>query len=185
MNPRTDSGIPKPKWGSRHPQTKLGSPNRNGDAHNPQIDLGIPKLKWGSRYHHSKRGSPNQNGDANHKESPNRFGDPRTEMGINTSPYQNRDPRIGLGIVQSLTRSSVGLVPIWGPRGFVPKFEWHSKWGPHIGTGIPESVWVGICQYSKSGSPRSSMGFIPIWGPTYTRTWIFEPSVYFSGCKIE
>jgi len=33
---------------------------------------------------------------------------------------------------------------------------------------LPESVWVGIHQYSKSGSPRSSMGFIPIWGPTHT-----------------
>jgi hypothetical protein len=35
--------------------------------------------------------------------------------------------------------------------------------------GIPESVWVEICQYSKSGSPHSAMGFIPIWGPTYMK----------------
>jgi len=33
--------------------------------------------------------------------------------------------------------------------------------------GLPELVWVGICQYSKSGSPRISLGFVPIWGPTY------------------
>ena len=43
--------------------------------------MGIPK---------QKRGSPNRNGDANHKDSPNRFGDPRTEMGIN-SPNQSDD----------------------------------------------------------------------------------------------
>jgi hypothetical protein len=42
------------------------------------------------------------------------------------------------------------------------------KSNPHIGTGIPESVWVGICQYSKLGIPHSDSGFIPIWGPTYT-----------------
>ena len=45
-------------------------------------------------------------------ESPNRFGDPRTEMGINTSPYQNGDPRIGLGIVQSPTRRWILLATI-------------------------------------------------------------------------
>ncbi len=28
--------------------------------------------------------------------------------------------------------------------------------------GLPESVWVGICQYSKSGNPRIGLGFIPI-----------------------
>jgi hypothetical protein len=36
--------------------------------------------------------------------------------------------------------------------------ERHSKRGPHIGTGIPESVWVGICQYSKLGSPIAIRG---------------------------
>ncbi len=39
--------------------------------------------------------------------------------------------------------------------------------GSVLELGLPESVSVGICQYSKSGSPRSGMGFIPIWGPTY------------------
>ena len=33
-------------------------------------------------------------------------------------------------------------------------------------TGIPKSVWVGICQYSKLGSPRIGLGFILIWGLT-------------------
>ena len=33
--------------------------------------------------------------------------------------------------------------------------------------GLPISVWVGICQYSKSWSPHTNMGFIPIWGPTF------------------
>jgi hypothetical protein len=61
----------------------------------------------------------------------------------------------------------MGTIPIWGPTELVPKLERHSKRGPHIGTGIPESVWLGICQYSKSGSPRITMGTIPIWGPTW------------------
>ena len=89
-------------------------------------------------------------------------------MGIKTSPYQNGDPRIGLGIVQSLTHTNMGFIPIWGPTELIPKLERHSKWGPHIGMGIPILVWVGICQYSKSGSPHTNMGFIPIWGPTHT-----------------
>ena len=40
----------------------------------------------------------------------------------------------------------------------IPILEWR----------LPELVWVGIRQYSKSGSPRIGMGFIPIWGPTHT-----------------
>jgi hypothetical protein len=133
----------------RHPILVWGSPFWFGD---PQTKTGIPKPKWGCES----------------QESPNRFGDPRTEMGIKTSPYQNGDPRIGLGIVQSLTHTNMGFIPIWGPTELIPKLERHSKWGPHIGMGIPISVWVGICQYSKSGSPHTNMGFIPIWGPTYT-----------------
>jgi hypothetical protein len=38
---------------------------------------------------------------------------------------------------------------------------------PILERGLPELVWVGICQYSKWGSPRSGMVFIPIWGPTH------------------
>jgi hypothetical protein len=149
----------------------------------PHFSLGIPISVWGS---------PNQNGDPqtemgmHHKQSPNRFGDPRTEMGIKTSPYQNGDPRIGLGIVQSLTHSDSGFIPIWDFRvlsPIVPKLERHSKRGPHIGTGIPESVWVGICQYSKLGSPHSDSGFIPIWGPTYTRCLFFFNPNYTSRKK--
>jgi len=100
-------------------------------------------------------------------------GIPEPKMGINTSPYQNGDPRIGLGIFQSLTRSSLGFVPIWGPTELFPKLERHSKRGPHIGTRA-ESVWVGICQKIKLGSPRTSLGFILIWGPTYTFVWFFN-----------
>ena len=33
--------------------------------------------------------------------------------------------------------------------------------------GLPISVWVGTCQYSKLGSPHTNMGLILIWGPTY------------------
>ena len=37
---------------------------------------------------------------------------------------------------------------------------------PILVRGLPELVWVGICQNSKLGSPQTSSGFIPIWGPT-------------------
>jgi hypothetical protein len=33
---------------------------------------------------------------------------------------------------------------------------------PILEQGLPELVWVGIYQHSKSGSPRSGMGFNPI-----------------------
>jgi hypothetical protein len=118
-----------------------GSPNRNGD---PQTKMGMQI----TRIPKPIRGSPNRNG-------------------IKTSPYQNGDPRTNMGIVQSLTHTNMGFIPIWGPTELIPKLERHSKWGPHIGMGIPISVWVGICQYSKSGSPHTNMGLIPIWGPTW------------------
>jgi hypothetical protein len=83
----------------------------------PHFSLGIPILVWGS---------PNQNRD--HRIEmlmcvTNRFGDPRAEMGINTSPYQNGDPKIGLGIVQSLTRIGLGFVPIWDFRVLSPNWN--------------------------------------------------------------
>jgi hypothetical protein len=164
-------GIPESVW---------GSPYQNGDARgkNPHIGLGIPESVRGSpnqngdpRISIPKRGSPNQYGD----ENPNRFGDPHTKTGIPESPYQNGDPRTNMGIVQSLTHTNMGFIPIWGPTELIPNLERHSKWGPHIGMGIPISVWAGICQYSKSGSPHTDMGFIPIWGPTY---------IYFCSCTI-
>jgi enoyl-CoA hydratase/carnithine racemase len=105
-------------------------------------------------------------------------------MGIKTSPYQNGDPRIGLGIVQSLTHTNMGFIPIWGPTELIPKLERHSKWGPHIGMGIPISVWVGICQYSKSGSPHTNMGFIPIWGPTYIALMALGRGSYIGLCVV-
>jgi hypothetical protein len=83
-----------------------------------------------------------------------------------------------MGIVQSLTHTNMGFIPIWGLTELIPKLERHSKWGPHIGMGIPISVWVGICQYSKSGSPHTNMGFIPIWGPTHTLSYLAGPFFY-------
>ena len=139
MRPKTDLGIPDLKWGSPNPHTKTG----------------IPESKWGCESQTIPkpiRGSPNQNGDKD-------------------IPIPKPEPRIGLGIVQSLTHSDSGFIPIWDFRvlsPIVPKLERHSKRGPHIGTGIPESVRVGICQYFKLGSPHSNSGFIPIWGPTST-----------------
>jgi len=41
------------------------------------------------------------------------------------------------------------------------------KANPISKRGLPKSVWVGIRQYFKLGSPRIGLGFIPIWGPTY------------------
>ena len=38
---------------------------------------------------------------------------------------------------------------------------------PILVWGLPKSVWVGICQDSKLGSPQTTSGFIPIWGPTH------------------
>jgi hypothetical protein len=55
------------------------------------------------------RGSPNRNGDANHKESPNRFGDPQTDSGTHT---KTGIPELVWGFVQSLTRIGLGFVPI-------------------------------------------------------------------------
>jgi hypothetical protein len=94
------------------PEPIQGSPNQNGDQ-----DIPIPK--WGSL---------NRDGDAHHKEFPNRLGDPRTEMGIKTSLYQNGDPQTEMGIVQSLTRIGLGFVPIWaasarGPAGSLPRLR--------------------------------------------------------------
>ncbi len=79
-------------------------------------------------------------------------------MGINTSPYQNGDPRIGLGIVQSLTsRIGLGFVPNWDFRVSSPNWNgiqngdpisergspcWNGdspNWFPN--RGVPESVW--------------------------------------------
>jgi hypothetical protein len=76
-------------------------------------------------------------------------------MGIKTSPYQNGDPQTNMGIVQSLTHTNMGFIPIWGPTELIPKLERHSKWGPHIGMGIPILVWVGICVCVCTCSPVS------------------------------
>jgi hypothetical protein len=121
----------------------------------PHFSLGIPISVWGS---------PNQNGDPRTemgmritKNPQTDSGIPRTEMGINTSPYQNGDPRIGLGIVQSLPRIGLGFVPIWDFRVSSP--NWNGiqngdpisergspyrngdspNWFPN--RGVPESVW--------------------------------------------
>ena len=163
QTPHFSLGIPVLVW---------GSPNQNGDPRTNMgmktlTDLGIPIPKRGSPNVHTKTGIPEPIWGCKSNESPNRFGDPQTKTGIPESPYQNGDPRTNMGIVQSLTHTNMGFIPIWGPTELIPKLERHSKWGPHISMGIPISVWAGICQYSKSGSPHTDMGFIPIWGPTY------------------
>jgi hypothetical protein len=66
---------------------------------------------------HTKTGIPEPVWGCNLSESPNRFGDPQTEMG----------PRTGLGIFQSLTHTGLGIIPIWGATLIVTKLERHSK----------------------------------------------------------
>ncbi len=43
----------------------------------------------------------------------------------------------------------------------------------------------GISTKFAYGDPCTHNEIVRIWGATYTRTWILEPSVYLSGCKIE
>ncbi len=50
---------------------------------------------------------------------------------------------------------------------------------------IPICIWAGIAKVFAYGDPRWHNKIVRILGATYTRTWIFEPSVYLSGCKIE
>jgi hypothetical protein len=52
--------------------------------------------------------------------------------------------------------------------------EWHSKQGPHIGTGIPIPIQGLPELISKLGIPRIGMGFIPIWGPTLTLFLLYD-----------
>ena len=70
----------------------------------------------------------------------------------------------------------VGIASIFGEkRPILCVTEMDTKKAiPVLEWGLPESVWVGICQYSKSGSPRSGMGFIPTWGPAYILLWFFQ-----------
>jgi hypothetical protein len=41
----------------------------------------------------------------------------------------------------NMTKTSLVFIPIWGATKLIPKLERHSKRGPHIGMGIPISVW--------------------------------------------
>ena len=67
--PHISLGIPKFVWGSNSgiPKPKQGSPNNH-------TKMGIPKIKWGCKS----------------SESPNRFGDHQTEMGIPQIKKQKR-----------------------------------------------------------------------------------------------
>ncbi len=51
--------------------------------------------------------------------------------------------------------------------------------------GITVCIRVGIAKKFAYGDHRSHNKIVRILGETYTRTWIFEPSAYLSGCKIE
>ena len=104
---------------------------------NPRTDSGIPKPKRGSLIPHTKTGIPEPKWGCNSNESPNRFGDPQTDSGIPEFTYQNGDPRIGLGIVQSLTRSGLGFVPIWGLTELVPKLNGIQNGDPLLVRGSP------------------------------------------------
>ena len=92
--------------------------------------------------------------------SPNRFGDQYIPIPKRGSPNRFGDCSV-------TNQKRFGVRSNLGTDRTRPQIKRDSKRGPHIGSGIPESVWVGICQNSKFGDPRTSSGFIPIWGPTY------------------
>ena len=147
-------GIPESVW---------GSPYQNGDARgkNPHIGLGIPESVRGSpnqngdpRISIPKRGSPNQYGD----ENPNRFGDPHTKTGIPESPYQNGDPRTNMGIVQSLTHTNMGFIPIWDLRVSSPNWNGTQNGDPILVWGSPYRYGQGYVNIPNRGVP------ILIWG---------------------
>ena len=100
---------------------------------------------------------------------------PQTDSGIPELKWGSIHPHTKTGIPES----------VWGFFSHKPESVWGSfqfgtsgffrvsspNWnGIQNGTPYrngPELVWVGICQYSKLGSPHSDSRFIPIWGPTY------------------
>jgi hypothetical protein len=79
-------------------------------------------------------------------------------MGINTSPYQNGDPRIGLGIVQSLTRIGLGFVPIWDFRVSSPNWNGIQNGDPISERGSPNRYGEGFVNIPNRGVPES------VWG---------------------
>ena len=86
-----------------------------------------------------------------------------------------REVRHGVGIASILgEKRPILCVTEKKPKTSIPILVW----------GLPESVWVGICQYSKSGSPHSAMGFIPIWGPTYMAMMRWYPFRWPHGSKM-
>ena len=134
---RIDSVIPVLVW---------GSPYRFGD---PQSKTGIPKPIWGCES----------------QESPNQFGDPRTEMVINTSPYQNGDPRIEMGMRNTNNPQT---------DSGIPKPKWGSM-HPHTKTGIPKSVRGLFSREPESVWGPFQFGDRPNWSPNWNGTQNGDP----------
>ncbi len=185
----SDWKIPKPILGSLFwygdvliPISVRGSPNRFGGSllcASP-FRFGDPRFGVGMSW------------------SPFQFRDPRIGSGIHCYVHPHfgsgipvlvwgcLDPHTGSGI-SAWFESAVSWLPKFWVRRGVPwcwdclNFWWvfadlvrdwkknTKKAIPKPILGLPESVWVGIIQYSKSGSPRIGLGSIPIWGPTHTR----------------
>ena len=159
MNPQTDSGIPEPKWGCA-PKPIWGSPNQNGDPRIPIPKRGSPNQNGDVNH----KQSPNRFGDPRTEmgipESPYKNGDPRTEMGMHPqtnlgipeSKWGSSDPHTKTGIpesvwglVQSLTHSDLGFIPIWGPTELIPN-------RPQIGTAFKTGTPY------RYGDPRIGLG---------------------------
>ena len=94
-------------------------------------------------------------------------------MGINTSPYRNGDPRIGLGIIQSLTRIGLGFVPIWDFRVSSPNWNSIQNRDPILERGSPYRNGDSLNWFPNRGVPESVWGSFQFgdqhlhWGVTY------------------
>jgi len=122
MKPQTNSGIPKPKRGSKIPHTKMG----------------IPKPKWGC----NSNESPTRFGDPQTKtgilDSSYQNEDHRTGIGISENSSVTNQKQFGVHSNLGTDRTR-------------PQIKRDSKRGPLIGSGIPKPVWVGICQNFEFG----------------------------------
>jgi hypothetical protein len=96
---------------------------------------------------------------------------PHIEMGnYDNYPYGNRDfghPRFHIGKVQSLTRSRIISVTIWGLTEKIPKWKWFPYGDPHRHMEIPVWKWAGRKKNYHLGNPNYRILSATIWVLTY------------------
>ena len=97
---------------------------------------------------------------------------PHIEMGnYDNFPYGNGDfghPRFHIGKVQSLTRSRIISVTIWGLTEKIPKWKWFPYGDPHRHIEIPVWKWAGRKKNYHLGNPNYRILSATIWVITYT-----------------